>query len=387
MDVQLYLEKLSKLQSNILNYLDNNEDIEENLDNLNNIIFDEIKAHDNIHELRLIMHLITKIANNFHRETNFFEKIENILQLFKEKMQKHLSNSQIFNIFKSNKRILLFLIEENILTFDKNILKKLICSKYIKAKYLHFFSPEIKQFVNDNFFHQCVFKILFIKSDEFIKEIKRELPEKFYENRKIGENENYICHLIRKDLIKEFIIYVNKNFCTLKSSIIPSIYETNSFLLKQENIALIEYAAFFGSIQIFNYLRLNEVELTPSLWRYAIHGQNPEIIHLLEENNIKPINNNENEYYKELLKESIKCHHIGISNYIQDNYLQNNKEDSDFALEVCLKYYNFNFKQFDLINEFSFCYLCKYDYYMLVYNLLKEIDIDVNMRIQCMKNI
>ena len=51
---------------------------------------------------------------------------------------------------------------------------------------------------------------------------------------------------------------------------------------------LVEYAAFFGSIQIFKYLLVNQVKLIPSLWIYAIHSRNPEIIHLLEENNIEP---------------------------------------------------------------------------------------------------
>lgn len=47
---------------------------------------------------------------------------------------------------------------------------------------------------------------------------------------------------------------------------------------------MIEYAIFNGSIQIFQYLKLNNTQLTPSLWFYSIHCKNPEIIHILEEN-------------------------------------------------------------------------------------------------------
>ena len=47
---------------------------------------------------------------------------------------------------------------------------------------------------------------------------------------------------------------------------------------------LIEYAAFNGSIQIFQYLKMNKVELNEELWSYAIHSGNAQIIHLLEEN-------------------------------------------------------------------------------------------------------
>ena len=56
---------------------------------------------------------------------------------------------------------------------------------------------------------------------------------------------------------------------------------------KRKKITLIEYAAFFGSIQIFNYLKLNKISLTPSLWKYAIHGNNAEIIQILEENHFQ----------------------------------------------------------------------------------------------------
>ena len=61
-------------------------------------------------------------------------------------------------------------------------------------------------------------------------------------------------------------MHVTRNNIGPNSTINPSIYETNNFLFKSRNdgTTLIEYAAFFGSIQIFNYLRLSGSELTPS---------------------------------------------------------------------------------------------------------------------------
>ena len=73
----------------------------------------------------------------------------------------------------------------------------------------------------------------------------------------------------------------------MKSLVERSTFETNIFLLKKKKISLIEYAAFYGSVQIFKYLYLNVVEMTPKLWICAIHGYDEEIIHILEENNIK----------------------------------------------------------------------------------------------------
>ena len=91
---------------------------------------------------------------------------------------------------------------------------------------------------------------------------------------RIGENDNEICKLITKDLIKDFIIYVNKNCYPIKSIIDPSIYET-CFI--NDKITLLEYAIFFGSIQIFNYLRQNGSKLDHIL----IYKRNKIIIFIL----------------------------------------------------------------------------------------------------------
>ena len=228
--------------------------------------------------------------------------------------------------------------------------------------------------------------------ENWIDEIyKDDLPDNYDVNRKIGENESYICKMIRDDNVVEFITYVNKNNISLNSTIQTSIYETNSFLLKQQSVlrrnddgvTLIEYAAFFGSIQIFQYLQMNGVELTQSLWHFVIHGQNPELIHRLEENHIEPKirkNGSRNEVvsYTECYKESMKCHHNDITNYIQNNLLQNEEENERDNLIQPLEYYNFIFLQKEKISKFSFTDFCNYGYYLIANDLLKNIDIDIN---------
>ena len=89
--------------------------------------------------------------------------------------------------------------------------------------------------------------------------------------------------MIREDLVEEFIKYFHKECISSDATIKPSVYETNSFLLKNQNVTLIEYAAFFGSIQIFNFLKNENAELKPSLMIEAIHSENAELICLLEE--------------------------------------------------------------------------------------------------------
>ena len=94
-----------------------------------------------------------------------------------------------------------------------------------------------------------------------------------------GENDSYVYQLIRDDSIEEFIIYINQSNLPLTSTIKPSIYETNSFIIDQ-NITLLEYSVFFGSINIVKYLMNNGVKLTNSLWPFAIHSNNAEMIQL-----------------------------------------------------------------------------------------------------------
>ena len=142
------LEKMTKIQRNLLDFIDNDDNIEENFQNLKTL-FDDQKIQEDQNDLLLLLSLITDIANNHHRVPNFYEKIDKILLYLKNTIQKYYSNFEIFDIFKSNKRILLFFIEEKILIIDQSITNKITTEKFIKANYPLYFSPEIKLFVNE----------------------------------------------------------------------------------------------------------------------------------------------------------------------------------------------------------------------------------------------
>ena len=172
---------------------------------------------------------------------------------------------------------------------------------------------------------------------KMIKESSNEISPEFDQKREIGENDSYICELIRQDSIDEFITHINKINISLSSDIIPSIFETNSLLLKNnQKVTLIEYSAFFGSIQIFNYLKINNAIDTPSFFQYAIHSRSEEMIFLLEQDF--------SQFFKETseicLKESIKCHHNEIANYIIDKFELNDK-----IIKDCLHYFNYGIIQ------------------------------------------
>ena len=216
--------------------------------------------------------------------------------------------------------------------------------------FVTFFYPEIK---NLNFESE--------KVDEIEKEIisvDSNIFENFEEKRIKGVNESYICSLIRQDSIIEFVSYVNRQNISLESQITHSIFETNLFLTENQP-TLIEYAAFYGSIQIFQYLRLNGVELPSSLWLYAIHSKNAELIHLLEENNVDPPTKS----YDQCLIEYIKCHHNDIANYFKYNF---DIKDNEEILSSVYQFYNYFYFPNELKNDFDFFNLCSYNYSELV---------------------
>ena len=114
-------------------------------------LIDDKKIRDSHYDLKTFLHLLLKIANNHYRSPTFFNKIEKILLLFQEDIKKFFSNFDVFNIFKKNKRVLLFLFEEKILTPDGAISYIITTKKYKQRFYPQYFYPEFKSIFNENF--------------------------------------------------------------------------------------------------------------------------------------------------------------------------------------------------------------------------------------------
>ncbi|KAK8872215.1 hypothetical protein M9Y10_007980 [Tritrichomonas musculus] len=357
-EIAEYINQKKEFYDNLIIFLENVDENEEN-------ILDIIKTnhYENDREkLVEILQLIASIANNHHRNEHFFKKIFIIIRNLKDQIWKTFLNSEIYDIFESNKIILLFLFENKILTFDNNINKKISIIEANDNHYRHFFYPEIKGFNGEQQTEVIKNELLSINSNIF---------DRFEEKRHEGENDSHICSLIRQDMIEEFISYVTRTNYPLNSIVEPSIFETNSFLIEQKNTTLIEYSAFFGSIQIFQYLKLNGVELKRSLWRYSIHSQNAELIHLLESSGVKPPHkrskkkkHSKNKYkYKNCFIESIKCHHNSIASYFEDNFFEqdSNIRKKERVLSRILLYHNYSFlpSKFHLNDSF---YLYEYGY-------------------------
>ncbi|KAK8895545.1 hypothetical protein M9Y10_024013 [Tritrichomonas musculus] len=356
MNIQQYQDNNNEIRDKLLEYIDEGHGGEDDLSIFLQFL-DSKNIQENQHDLKMFLNLISKLTKNYKRSADFFTKIFRILKYYENHIKKYFTNFEIFNIFKSSKRVLLFLFQEGMVKIDKNIFECMSNYNFKSFGYLHYFFPEIKCFLDT----------------ETINSIQEEIPDNFEDLRLIGENDHFHLKLIQKDLINDFVRYVNQANLHPNSKIPESIFETNSFLLKNRP-NLIEYSVFYGSIQIFNYLRLSKAKMSPTLWLYAIHSRNHDIIHILEDLHIaKPQNSIE-----KVLCESIKCHHNEIANYIINNeYEKESNSKQQFINSIpsfSIQFYNLNFFILnDLkVDNVVFNFLCKFGYFNLVEHFMKK---------------
>ena len=355
-EIQKYNEEKKELYNHFIQFIENTEYYEDDFQNLIRIIHIQ-KLIEDRSKFEEFFQLVINIANYYHRDETLLNKVYKIIQHYKSQIKQTFSNTEIFNIFQNSKIILLYLFENQILIVDDQIYKELIIKIETNGnRYCHFFYPELKEFIGE----------------EKIKDIKEELLyifDRFDEKRHKGENDSYICTLIRNDMVEDFISHVNRKNIRLTNVVDDSIFETNAFL--NENYpTLIEYSAFYGSIQIFQYLILNKVEPTPSLWLYAIHSNNGELIHLLESYDVHPPGDN----YENCLIECIKCHQKDIATYVKDNLLPQNYDSnkSEEFIASVLHYHHYDYFPSNFENEDEFYYLCCYNYNKLVDLFMKK---------------
>ena len=378
MSYETYVDKMKSIQNSLLEFLEEESDAEDKYNNFINIVSTQQIINEE-HEFKALLKLIGNIGNDHHRAPNFICKLERLLRHFKQGLQKYFSNSEIFKIFKYNKRILLFLLEEKMMIIDEYIFS--IITTYVRKNYCEYFQPEIKPFLTEENIEKYCRKNTILKDAEFIERMNKEVESDFYEKRREGMNDDSLCELIRNNEIEEFIRFTEQRNLSLEIEIKKSIFETNQLMTNKDKISLIEYASFYGSNDIIKYIEKKGVELTSSMWIYGIHSCNAELIRYLEDNHVSPPENK----YERILEESIKCHHNEISNYIIDNLM--NEEDLQNDIEN--NYYNNLYRY--AVESHNYCffptnmkyknllfYLCTFDYYTLVKLYLSELTIDIN---------
>ena len=349
------IEDIQNMQKNLIDFLDADLESDESFRNLRTI-FDSQKIREDKTNLMELLDILNNIFNNHHRGPLFISKIEQILNYFKESIKQFFTQTEIMTIFDNN-RILLYFIKEKIITIDEHN-----ATQFFKKNPVYFY-PETSCFqkVQHSIYHDYD-----DPNNELIKDFK--LPENFEELRQKGENESKICELIRNDSIDDFIVYVNENNISLHSTINYSFYETNSLLTQiqedtrdvydyyrckfvqrtnKEKNTLIDYAAFFGSIKIFKYLRLNDVKLTSSTFLCSIHGNNSEMIFLFEEIKNKQNKSTDQNEYSDPRRGYYQRYNSDyeeeqFENYGNNYYDDNLDDDNDFYDDFEENNYNYN---------------------------------------------
>ena len=235
---QEYLSEKANLSDTLLNYIDEEGNTEKNLANLTILIEDQHIKEDR-NEFKFLLTIISNISCNRHRKSHFFAKIETLLKMHKDEIEKYYTNREIYDIFHESKRVLLFLINEKLITIDNYILNDFFSYRKEKNNYPQYFLPEIK-LINTSLINR--------EKNEF------QIPENFEELRLNGENESQLCEIIRKDDLNEFIRFIEQRSIPLDYKIETSIYETNLYLnnykshsyLYDTKKELIYYVAYFN---------------------------------------------------------------------------------------------------------------------------------------------
>lgn len=368
-----YIDDKKKIYNSILQYLEISDADPQNEKHLQAIIdiAKSQKIEEDRNEFQQFLQMINNITSNHYRTPNFHSKVNRLLQNYQEPMKHTFTNIELFNLFDNNKMILLYLFQNEVITISLPIYKGIINRiEHNQNRYSYFFYPEIEKFTGPQPIKAIKNEILERKDPHAFENIE--------EKRQEGQNDLYVCSLIRQDSVVEFSSYLKKNGYSPNCKLGSSIFETNQFLIEKDEMTMIEYAAFYGSIKIVQYLMENNVEVKPSIWLNAVHSNNLELLHLLEQKKIQPPENS----YVKCFFESIKCHHNDIAKYIKTNLLDKSLHLDEEIVSVSIKYSNFYYLQADLVNTYGFFDLTLYNYDNLVNLYLKKNETKIKNKIE-----
>ena len=372
--IQEYINQKKEIQALLLKYFDGPCFSNENF----NELIDFLKKQNiltNRDELLAIMNLILAITSYKRYNSDILYKIDHIITYLQDNIQTYFTNIKIYEIFRNCKAILRLLLNKQILKVDEKLSLELYYKKNKNGtKYRHFFYPEIKPFLTADQSKEIEEELRKIDSDIFNE-------TSFNEKRLEGQNDFTICSLIRNDSICEFVKYLCLSNIPVSSTITPSFFETNLFLLNEKKTALIEYAAFFGSIKIFTYLTSKVTDFDKArIMKYAVYGGNIRMIQYLKNNEFFQ----DDSLFVKMIKKSIKTYNDDLYEYFMNNMDHHPDYDDDDKIREAnesfgFKYYNFSYINYQ-DNEIMKYYTkaCKYNHLALVKLIIKENGIDVN---------
>lgn len=124
---------------------------------------------------------------------------------------------------------------------------------------------------------------------------------------------------------------------------------------------------FLDHYKFLDIYFFNGAEINQSLWLYAIHSHNEEMIITLEAYQIDiPYYS-----YEKIIMEAIKCHHNNFVEYLRnkingfkivtENIFKSYDEFIETAISYVFRYYNIKYYPTNNKNKMIIFYLCQYD--------------------------
>ena len=329
-------------------------DLQEKLLNIKEIDIDRIKElmtekFTSKLSLRRVLSILKSIMYARPSNVHFYGKI---LSFISPQMKSIFDSHEVSSLFE-NKTALLILLQSKVIT-PESIIKKFNNRQFD----INFFFPDIETAKKPK-------NINTLQNDEY----------RFH-----GQNEDEIATIIRNDKVKSLNKALRFDDSILNSTIRSSRYETFDFIESfGKKPSLIEYAAFFGSVNSFKYLLKCGAEMSDILPEFAVAGGRIEIIHLLEKQKCFS-------FESECLQAAVEFFQFELIGYFIST---SNLKHSVFNLFESIKHFNYQIfieliqnKELCTVENLHQCifYAVEYQNIDALNILLKFNGIDVNVK-------
>lgn len=241
------------------------------------------------------MKLITTIQTALFTHYSYYDLYEKLIEQLFPYIKKFFTSDEIYYFSILNK-IKLFFYKNGLINIDTIIHK---AKAFRTVSFI--FAYEIYQERREDF------NYIFGSKESFLKEVNFPNFESFLEFRDKWTNNDPITISIREDDADKLREIISKNNLNYDLEIPYSLFEDISCFFKKKSMPkMIDYAAFYGSVNVFKYLLMNDSKITEKTLEFAVYGGSYEIIHILESAKCP---------YSDALEASIRVHNNELYDY------------------------------------------------------------------------
>ena len=280
-------------------------------DNLQEHI-DQMNQKFDLHDKNTLRHVLASSGIVFHIRPSVQKSLIQLLLSISSIVQSQFTPHELYYIFclDLSNYFLYELISNKILTFPSIF----SIPHNENPEFLSYFAPELETYDITKF-------------NEIKTSLEFEL-DKHEELRSNGVNHSEIAKIIREDQIDLFIEFISRSESEVNGQIPDSIFEGCHYLKSKPSF--IEYAAFFGSVQIFQHILNQNVQLTNGVTSYAVMGGNLNIIHLCQEHHLN---------FDNAIDTALIFHRNDVLNY----FLDNSYAFTNYSPLACIEGYNYSY--------------------------------------------